>query len=189
VYQEKIVEVIEVLEVIKRIEMPVNIYKEEIIHTFRDIPVEVETIVQKPTYVDVTTNKAYDVHMLKRYISQQQKDAYKATTMEIGRLRVENMQLKQNLGIVTHMKGTSGVTIMEQYMKECDGLNQQKLILEHKISMGEQQRDELREKVNKPHDMSIEVEYSDHNMTYIENAIKTVTNENNKLMNIIGEQE
>lgn len=181
VYQEKVVEVPEIIEVVKKIEQPVNIYKEEIIETFKDVPVEIETIVQKPTYVDVVTNKTYDVHMLKRYISQQQKDVYKASTEEIGRLRVENMQLKQNLDIVGHMKNTSGISVMDQFQREIDQTRQQILQMEQKVALAEQQRDQIRETVNKPQDITMNVEFSDKNMTYIQNAIKTVSNENGKL--------
>ena len=149
--------------------------------TFKDVMVEIETIVQKPTYVDVIVNKTYDVHMLKRYISTQQKDAYKATTEAIGKLRVENMQLKQNLEIVAMMKSTSGLSVMDEFQREIDVSRQQILQMEQKVSLAEQQRDQIRERVNKPQDITMNVEFSDKNMKFIENAIKTVGNENGKL--------
>merc|ERR1712072_1485518 len=99
------------------------------------------------------------------------------------------MQLKQNLEIVAHMSNTSGISVMDNFQREIDQTRQQILQMEQKVALAEQQRDQIRERVNKPIDITMNVEFSDKNMKYIENAIKTVGNENSKLQQLLGEQE
>ena len=99
------------------------------------------------------------------------------------------MQLKQNLEIVGHLKNISGLSVMESFQKEIDQVRQQILQMEQKVNLSEQQRDTIRERVNKPSDVNINVEFSDQNMKFIENSMRTVANENTKLQQLLGDQE
>lgn len=188
-YQEKVVEIEEIVIVEKRIEQVVNTYVEEIQEIYVDVPCEIDTIIQKPKYLDKVSDVPYNTHLLKRFLSQSQKDTYTRTSEEIGRLRIENMQLKQNLGVVGSLSGTSTFTVVENLRREAEQLRNHIAQMESKVSQAEHTRDALREKVNQPILHEVEVEHHDHNSRLLESHMRAIENENGRLHQVFANDE
>ena len=188
-YQEKVVEIEEIVIVEKKIEQVVNTYVEEIQEIYVDVPCEIDTIIQKPKYLDKVSDVPYNTHLLKRFLSVGQKETYTRTSEEIGRLRIENMQLKQNLGVVGGLSGTSTFTVVQQLMGEAEQLRNHIAQMEAKVSQAEHTRDALREKVNQPILHEIEVEHNDNNSRLLESHMKALENENSRLHQVFANDE